>query len=165
MFVFDHGLLPRWPSPFGSCRSEIASGRSIVLLQVRYEDEDEDEGPQPDATLEQGAPLPVRLVGTFPPELASVPLEDIDPYYRNQKVSTPSPQNTDRARVLILIITAVFTSCVQNYLLVYTNKWNRARVRVTRESTHKLRLEFSNNLTNVRYCSRNKKKKPHNIII
>ncbi|XP_060834551.1 sodium channel protein para-like isoform X6 [Rhopalosiphum padi] len=52
---------------------------------VRYEDEDEDEGPQPDATLEQGAPLPVRLVGTFPPELASVPLEDIDPYYHNQK--------------------------------------------------------------------------------
>ncbi|VVC31903.1 Voltage-gated Na+ ion channel, cytoplasmic domain,Ion transport domain [Cinara cedri] len=53
--------------------------------EVRYEDEDEDEGPQPDATLEQGAPLPVRLVGTFPPELASVPLEDIDPYYHNQK--------------------------------------------------------------------------------
>ncbi|XP_025407764.1 sodium channel protein para-like isoform X2 [Sipha flava] len=52
---------------------------------IRYEDEDEDEGPQPDATLEQGAPLPVRLVGTFPPELASVPLEDIDPYYHNQK--------------------------------------------------------------------------------
>lgn len=58
------------------------------IQQVRYEDEDEDEGPQPDATLEQGAPLPVRLVGTFPPELASVPLEDIDPYYHNQKVST-----------------------------------------------------------------------------
>ncbi|XP_050525593.1 sodium channel protein para-like isoform X2 [Daktulosphaira vitifoliae] len=52
---------------------------------IRYEDEDEDEGPQPDATLEQGAPLPVRLVGTFPSELASVPLEDIDPYYQNQK--------------------------------------------------------------------------------
>lgn len=60
----------------------------MSLLQVRYEDEDEDEGPQPDATLEQGAPLPVRLVGTFPPELASVPLEDIDPYYHNQKVSS-----------------------------------------------------------------------------
>jgi len=72
-------------SPIGSRED----GGLKVLLQVRYEDEDEDEGPQPDATLEQGAPLPVRLVGTFPPELASVPLEDIDPYYRNQKVSTP----------------------------------------------------------------------------
>lgn len=74
----------------GVCRrreTAKTAGRSILSLQVRYEDEDEDEGPQPDATLEQGAPLPVRLVGTFPPELASVPLEDIDPYYHNQKVS------------------------------------------------------------------------------
>jgi hypothetical protein len=68
-------------------RNVVRCGSSILSLQIRYEDEDEDEGPQPDATLEQGAPLPVRLVGTFPPELASVPLEDIDPYYHNQKVS------------------------------------------------------------------------------
>ncbi|KAJ2949663.1 hypothetical protein O0L34_g15590 [Tuta absoluta] len=53
--------------------------------EVRYDDEDEDEGPQPDATLEQGLPLPVRMQGNFPPELASTPLEDIDPYYHNQK--------------------------------------------------------------------------------
>lgn len=55
--------------------------------QVRYDDEDEDEGPQPDATLEQGVPLPVRMHGSFPMELASTPLEDIDPYYHNQTVS------------------------------------------------------------------------------
>ncbi|XP_050314707.1 sodium channel protein para isoform X4 [Anthonomus grandis grandis] len=52
--------------------------------EIRYEDEDEDEGPQPDQTLEQGLPLPVRLQGGFPPELASTPLEDIDPFYSNQ---------------------------------------------------------------------------------
>lgn len=83
-------------TPFGRVSSTKLTGGlnaiSVVVQlrcqQVRYEDEDEDEGPQPDATLEQGAPLPVRLVGTFPPELASVPLEDIDPYYHNQKVST-----------------------------------------------------------------------------
>jgi voltage-gated sodium channel type II alpha len=57
------------------------------VIQVRYDDEDEDEGPQPDATLEQGAPIPVRLQGGFPPELASTPLEDIDSYYHNQRVS------------------------------------------------------------------------------
>ncbi|KAH8347631.1 hypothetical protein KR067_008940 [Drosophila pandora] len=51
--------------------------------QIRYDDEDEDEGPQPDPTLEQGVPIPVRLQGSFPPELASTPLEDIDPYYSN----------------------------------------------------------------------------------
>ncbi|KAL9871780.1 sodium channel protein para isoform X15 [Glossina fuscipes] len=50
---------------------------------IRYDDEDEDEGPQPDPTLEQGVPIPVRLQGSFPPELASTPLEDIDPYYNN----------------------------------------------------------------------------------
>ncbi|CAG9828334.1 unnamed protein product, partial [Diabrotica balteata] len=52
--------------------------------EIRYEDEDEDEGPQPDPTLEQGLPIPVRLQGSFPPELASTPLEDIDPFYHNQ---------------------------------------------------------------------------------
>ncbi|XP_052752153.1 sodium channel protein para isoform X13 [Galleria mellonella] len=53
--------------------------------EVRYDDEDEDEGPQPDATLEQGLPLPVRMQGSFPLELASTPLEDIDPFYHNQR--------------------------------------------------------------------------------
>lgn len=57
-----------------------------VCAQIRYEDEDEDEGPQPDPTLEQGLPIPVRLQGGFPPELASTPLEDIDPFYNNQTV-------------------------------------------------------------------------------
>ncbi|XP_039291754.1 sodium channel protein para isoform X2 [Nilaparvata lugens] len=53
--------------------------------EVRYEDEDEDEGPQPDPTLEQGVPIPVRLQGSFPPELSSTPLEDIDAFYHNQR--------------------------------------------------------------------------------
>ncbi|KAI5721996.1 hypothetical protein M8J76_002131 [Diaphorina citri] len=60
-------------------------GRKRKKKEIRYDDEDEDEGPQPDATLEQGVPLPVRLQGSFPAELASTPLEDIDPYYENQK--------------------------------------------------------------------------------
>ncbi|XP_069697315.1 sodium channel protein para isoform X12 [Periplaneta americana] len=61
------------------------SGRKRKKKEVRYDDEDEDEGPQPDATLEQGAPIPVRMQGLFPPELASTPLEDIDPFYQNQR--------------------------------------------------------------------------------
>lgn len=59
----------------------------FVLSQVRYDDEDEDEGPQPDPMFEQGGPLPVRLHNEFPPELASTPLEDIDSFYHNQRVS------------------------------------------------------------------------------
>ncbi|KAL6432412.1 hypothetical protein ACFW04_006775 [Cataglyphis niger] len=53
--------------------------------EIRYDDEDEDEGPQPDPMFEQGGPLPVRLHNDFPPELASTPLEDIDSFYHNQK--------------------------------------------------------------------------------
>uniref|UniRef100_A0A146LU77 Sodium channel protein n=2 Tax=Lygus hesperus TaxID=30085 RepID=A0A146LU77_LYGHE len=60
-------------------------GRKKKKKEVRYEDEDEDEGPQPDTTLEQGVPLPVRLQGSFPPELSSIPLEDIDSFYHNQR--------------------------------------------------------------------------------
>ncbi|XP_044257372.1 sodium channel protein para-like isoform X3 [Tribolium madens] len=64
---------------------ETGFGRRKKKKDIRYEDEDEDEGPQPDPTLEQGLPLPVRLHSTFPPELASTPLEDIDPFYSNQR--------------------------------------------------------------------------------
>jgi hypothetical protein len=59
----------------------------VSRSQVRYDDEDEDEGPQPDPMFEQGAPIPVRLHNEFPPELASTPLEDIDSFYQNQRVS------------------------------------------------------------------------------
>lgn len=59
----------------------------VSRSQVRYDDEDEDEGPQPDPMFEQGAPIPVRLHNEFPPELSSTPLEDIDTFYHNQRVS------------------------------------------------------------------------------
>lgn len=58
---------------------------------MRYDEEDEDEGPKADPTLEQGMPLPIRLNAVFPPELTAVPIEDIDPYYRNQRVSAFFP--------------------------------------------------------------------------
>ncbi|XP_065366014.1 sodium channel protein para isoform X5 [Calliphora vicina] len=64
-------------------QKELERKRLEGEAPIRYDDEDEDEGPQPDPTLEQGVPIPVRLQGSFPPELASTPLEDIDPYYNN----------------------------------------------------------------------------------
>ncbi|XP_055699426.1 sodium channel protein para isoform X18 [Phlebotomus papatasi] len=63
---------------------EPVYGRKKKQKEIRYDDEDEDEGPQPDPTLEQGVPIPVRMQGSFPPELASTPLEDIDSFYSNQ---------------------------------------------------------------------------------
>jgi hypothetical protein len=32
-------------------------------------------------------PLPIRLAAEFPDELVATPIEDIDPYYSNKKVS------------------------------------------------------------------------------
>ncbi|EFX81393.1 hypothetical protein DAPPUDRAFT_50150 [Daphnia pulex] len=52
---------------------------------MRYDEDDEDEGPKADPTLEQGMPLPIRLNAVYSPELTAVPIEDIDPYYKNQR--------------------------------------------------------------------------------
>ena len=69
------------------CGKGVDDAQERFRSQVRYDDEDEDEGPQPDPMLEQGAPIPVRLHNEFPPELSSTPLEDIDSFYHNQRVS------------------------------------------------------------------------------
>ncbi|XP_046657917.1 sodium channel protein para-like isoform X5 [Daphnia pulicaria] len=53
--------------------------------EMRYDEDDEDEGPKADPTLEQGMPLPIRLNAVYSPELTAVPIEDIDPYYKNQR--------------------------------------------------------------------------------
>ncbi|XP_066483214.1 sodium channel protein type 4 subunit alpha isoform X2 [Tiliqua scincoides] len=45
---------------------------------------DEDHQPKPRSDLEQGKSLPF-IYGDLPPELTAVPLEDLDPFYRNQK--------------------------------------------------------------------------------
>jgi hypothetical protein len=58
----------------------------LITPQVRYEEDDEDDGPQPDSALEAGMPLPLRLGAEFPTDMVAIPLEDIDPYYANQRV-------------------------------------------------------------------------------
>ena len=57
-----------------------------VLMQARYDDDEEEDGPSADPQLEGGMPLPIRLAAEFPPDLTAIPLEDIDPYYQNKKV-------------------------------------------------------------------------------
>ncbi|CAL8126446.1 unnamed protein product [Orchesella dallaii] len=54
-----------------------------LIPHIRYDDDDEDEGPHPDPYLEQGMPLPIRMSAAFDPVLAGTPLEDFDPYYQN----------------------------------------------------------------------------------
>lgn len=51
---------------------------------------DEKEPPTPNLDLEAGKGLP-RIYGDPPPELLSTPLEDLDPFYKAQKVSQRPP--------------------------------------------------------------------------
>ncbi|XP_056156943.1 sodium channel, voltage-gated, type I like, alpha b isoform X1 [Lampris incognitus] len=47
-------------------------------------DSDDDNGPKPNSDLEAGKSLPF-IYGDIPPNLVSTPLEDMDPFYSNQK--------------------------------------------------------------------------------
>ena len=55
-------------------------------MQLRYDDDDDADGPAPDPALEFGMPLPIRLAAEFPQELVATPIEDIDVFYQNKKV-------------------------------------------------------------------------------
>jgi hypothetical protein len=70
------------------CASAYLDANDDVLFrpQVRYDDDDNDEGPAPDPSLEGGMPLPIRMAGDFPPQLFATPIEDIDPFYSDKKV-------------------------------------------------------------------------------
>ena len=46
----------------------------------------EEDGPKPSRDLEAGSSLPF-IYGDIPKGMGSTPLEDMDPYYRNKKVS------------------------------------------------------------------------------
>ncbi|XP_043241966.1 sodium channel protein para-like isoform X3 [Amphibalanus amphitrite] len=69
----------------GESQETSIRGRRRKKKEVVYQDEDEDDGPQPDPTLENGNGLPMRIKPDFPPELIGVPIEDVDPYYHNQR--------------------------------------------------------------------------------
>ncbi|GAB0191539.1 sodium channel protein type 1 subunit alpha [Grus japonensis] len=50
-----------------------------------HTDDDDENGPKPNSDLEAGKTLPF-IYGDIPPGMVSEPLEDLDPYYINQKV-------------------------------------------------------------------------------
>ncbi|KAG7477362.1 hypothetical protein MATL_G00068790 [Megalops atlanticus] len=58
-----------------------------------HRDDDEDNKPRPNTDLEAGRSLPF-IYGDIPEGLVAEPLEDMDPYYMNQKVSSPCPLPT-----------------------------------------------------------------------
>lgn len=64
---------------------------------------EEEEPPTPNPDLEAGKNLPM-IFGDPPPELLGTPLEDLDPFYKAQKVSQRPPLKLFR---LIRMLTAV----------------------------------------------------------
>ena len=50
-----------------------------------HDDHEKEEPPTPHADLEAGKSLPM-IYGDPPPELLNTPLEDLDPFYKAQKV-------------------------------------------------------------------------------
>ena len=62
----------------------IAEGKAKEPKEEKKDDDDE--GPKPSSDLEAGKQLPF-IYGDIPPGMVSEPLEDLDPYYADKKVS------------------------------------------------------------------------------
>lgn len=82
-------LVPPGPGSFRPFVPEslAAIERRIAEEEARRHrsDSDDENGPKPNSDLEAGKSLPF-IYGDSPPHLVSIPLEDIDPFYSNQKV-------------------------------------------------------------------------------
>lgn len=85
-------LVPPGPDSFNFFTRE-----SLAAIERRIAEEkaknpkpdkkdDDENGPKPNSDLEAGKNLPF-IYGDIPPDMVSEPLEDLDPYYINKKVS------------------------------------------------------------------------------
>ncbi|XP_038572598.1 sodium channel, voltage-gated, type I like, alpha b isoform X1 [Micropterus salmoides] len=75
---------PFVPESLAAIERRIAEEEARRPRSERRNDSDDENGPKPNSDLEAGKSLPF-IYGDIPPHLVSTPLEDIDPYYSNQK--------------------------------------------------------------------------------
>ena len=95
-------LVPPGPDSFqyftreslAAIEQRIAAEKAKNSKQERKDNDDEN-GPKPNSDLEAGKTLPF-IYGDIPPGMVSEPLEDMDPYYINKKVSLISILSTCR---------------------------------------------------------------------
>lgn len=76
---------PFVPESLAAIERRIAEEEARRPRVERRSDSDDENGPKPNSDVEAGKSLPF-IYGDIPPGLVSTPLEDIDPYYSNQKV-------------------------------------------------------------------------------
>ncbi|MEQ2290953.1 Sodium channel protein type 2 subunit alpha [Ameca splendens] len=75
---------PFIPESLAAIERRIAEEEARRPRAERRSNEDDENGPKPNSDLEAGKSLPF-IYGDIPPGLVSTPLEDLDPYYSNQK--------------------------------------------------------------------------------
>lgn len=76
---------PFVPESLAAIERRIAEEAAQRPKVERRPDDDDENGPKPNSDLEAGKSLPF-IYGDIPPKMVSVPLEDLDNYYSNQKV-------------------------------------------------------------------------------
>lgn len=79
---------PFAPESLAAIERRIAEEEARRPRPERRSDSDDENGPAPNSDLEAGKSLPF-IYGDIPPHLVSTPLEDLDPFYSNQKVCRP----------------------------------------------------------------------------
>ncbi|GAA6071035.1 sodium channel, voltage gated, type VIII, alpha subunit b isoform X1 [Tachysurus ichikawai] len=82
------------PESLANIEKRIAEEKKKKPVKPRsdssHRDDDENNGPKPNSDLEAGKGLPF-IYGDVPSNMVAVPLEDLDPFYLNKKVSEISP--------------------------------------------------------------------------
>lgn len=77
---------PFVPESLKAIERRIAEEEARRPRAERRSDSDDENGPKPNSDLEAGKSLPF-IYGDIPHHMVSTPLEDLDPYYSNEKVS------------------------------------------------------------------------------
>ncbi|XP_049919333.1 sodium channel, voltage-gated, type I like, alpha b [Epinephelus moara] len=75
---------PFVPESLAAIERRIAEEEARRPRAERRIDSDDENGPKPNSDLEAGKSLPF-IYGDIPPRLVSTPLEDLDPFYSNEK--------------------------------------------------------------------------------
>ncbi|KAM7365468.1 hypothetical protein PAMP_016389 [Pampus punctatissimus] len=107
---------PFVPESLVAIERRIAEEEARRPRAERRSDSDDENGPKPNSDLEAGKSLPF-IYGDVPPNLVSTPLEDIDPFYSNQKlvltVLLKKPLFLDFVSTMfsMLIMFTILTNC------------------------------------------------------
>lgn len=86
--------------------------------QDQKDEDSEENKPKPNKDLEAGKPLPF-IYGDIPPGMVSEPLEDLDHYYANKKVSLPRASKSGVFLDLSYYQTGLDTICTFYALVVH----------------------------------------------